>query len=85
MNGDQVMERAEFEMLLAEGFHTGCRKASSHPKANEIWHAIQALPARDWGSVIEFVTLGFPTEDFTVAAKPKRKRKARPDPPAETP
>jgi hypothetical protein len=79
------MDRTEFEMLLAEGFHTAFRKASSHPKANEIWHAIQALPSRDWRRVIEFVTLGFPEEDFTVEAKPKRKRKVLPAPPAETP
>jgi hypothetical protein len=68
------MTRLEFEMLLAEGFHTAFRKASGHRKAHEIWQAIQDLPARDWRSVIEFVTLGFPEEDFTVTSKPKRRR-----------
>lgn len=48
----------EISSLLAEGFHTAFRKASSHPKAHEAWSAIRNLPSSEWNSVIEFVMWG---------------------------
>lgn len=44
--------------LLAEGFHTGFRKASSHPEAHKAWKAIKALPTDEWGQVLDFLMSG---------------------------
>lgn len=44
--------------LLGEGFHTAFRKAVDSTRANSIWHAIDGLPAAEWGAIIDFVAWG---------------------------
>jgi hypothetical protein len=49
------MDYDTFSSLLGEGFHTGFRKAVDSSAANRAWHAIQDMPAEDWGAVVTFV------------------------------
>ena len=41
--------------MVAEGFHTGFRKATDHDLAHPIWKMIQELPGEHYAAVVDFV------------------------------
>ena len=51
-------QRKRIDDQLAEAIHTAFRKASDHPEAHKAWMAIRALPPKEWGSVIDFISDG---------------------------
>jgi hypothetical protein len=44
---------------MGEALHTAFRKGSDHPKANEIWHAIRAMPDKEYAKVIDWLLWSF--------------------------
>lgn len=58
----QAAELVGMREQLGEAVHTAFRKASDTRRANLIWHEIDALPAEEWGQILDFIAdgLGLP-------------------------
>lgn len=50
-----VEQRNDLRDSLGEAIHTAFRKASDHPEAHKAWTAIDNLPPKQWGYIMDFI------------------------------
>lgn len=54
MASEGPLDRDTLLGMLAEGFHTGFRKATDCPQAHPIWKLIREMPDGEWERVVRF-------------------------------
>lgn len=45
-----------FNGVMGETVHAAFRKGSEHPSAHKVWKAIQSMPRKEWGNVVEWIS-----------------------------